>query len=209
VSEFPAIRRPEAVPAKRRQILAGAREVFGQLGFERASVDLIASRAGVSKATVYNHFEDKSALFVACVLEGCDDLRAGLQACLRGPSGPVEEVLQVIGEKVMAVTLAPAVSDLYRHTIAVAARFPETGRMLFERGWLELYDAIAAYLERWDERGALRVEDARSAAIQFVALCQSDLAVRSRLGILTYPVDEQVRDTVKRAVATFVRAYRP
>ena len=48
--------------AKRRQILDGARQVFSELGYERASVDQIAARAGVSKATVYNHFQDKKAI---------------------------------------------------------------------------------------------------------------------------------------------------
>jgi TetR/AcrR family transcriptional repressor of mexJK operon len=196
-------------PPKRRQILAGARHVFAELGFERASVDVIAARAGVSKATVYNHFQDKKSLFVACVLEECDEMRAGLEGCLeKSPMGDVEDVLQVIGEKVMAVFLSPAVACLYRQTIAEAARFPEIGRMVFEGGPRMLQDAIAAHLQRWHESGALRIPDARSAATQFVALCQGDLAVRSRLGILSHADDAQVRETVKRAVETFVRAYR-
>ena len=39
--------RLDAVAAKRGQILTGARRVFGELGYERATVDLIAARAGV------------------------------------------------------------------------------------------------------------------------------------------------------------------
>src|SRR5512133_2295313 len=72
--------RLDAVAAKRGQILAGARQVFGELGFERASVDLIAARAGVSKATIYNHYDDKNALFVACATQEVEELRAGLAA---------------------------------------------------------------------------------------------------------------------------------
>src|SRR5512132_4244966 len=93
----------DPVPAKRLQILAGARQVFGELGFERASVDLIASRAGVSKATIYNHYEDKKALFIACVTQEADEMRAGLSACLGEPAGGVEQVLQLIGEQAMGV----------------------------------------------------------------------------------------------------------
>src|SRR5919109_5285205 len=122
----------ESSSAKRRQILAGARRVFSELGFERASVDLIASRAGVSKATVYNHFEDKKALFVACVVEGADEMRARLHACLGEPAADVEQALQAIGEKVMGLFLSPAIVGLYRHTIAEAARFPDVGQTIFE-----------------------------------------------------------------------------
>jgi hypothetical protein len=42
-----------------------------------------------------------------------------------------------------------------------------------------------------------------------VALCHGDLVIRMRLGVLEYPADAQVRETVKRAVRTFVRAYAP
>jgi TetR/AcrR family transcriptional regulator, mexJK operon transcriptional repressor len=196
------------VPAKRRQVLAGARQVFGELGFERGSVDLIAARAGVSKATVYNHYADKKALFVACVVQEADEMRAGLASCLGEPEGNVEEVLQVIGEKVMGVFLSPNVVGLYRHAIA-AAQFPDVGQTIFERGPRVIHAAIASYLERWARAGALRVEEPRTAAVQFVSLCQGDLVTRSRLGILAYPVDDEVRETVQRAVWTFVRAYRP
>jgi AcrR family transcriptional regulator len=201
--------KPQLSPAKKRQILAGAREVFGELGFERASVDLIAARAGVSKATVYNHFEDKSSLFVACVAQDTEEMSEGLRACLGEPAGDVEQVLQLIGERVMGVLLSAPVVALHRHVIAEAARFPDVGRTIFERGPGVVHGAIASYLERWDRNGALRIEDAHAAAVQFVALCQGDLLARARLAILSDPAGAEVRDTVRRAVRTFVRAYRP
>ena len=183
--------------------------MFSELGFERASVDLIASRAGVSKATVYNHFEDKKALFVAAAMKEADEMRAELRACLAEPAGDVEQVLQLIGEKVMRVFLSPSFICLHRHVLAEVARFPEIGREIFERGPIVTHDAIASYLERCHRSGVLRIDDTRPSAVQFVALCQGDLLARARLGILTSPVDEQVRETVRRAVWTFMRAYRP
>src|SRR5512139_183620 len=111
----------DAVPVKRRNILGGARQVFAEQGYERATVDVIAARAGVSKATVYNHFQDKKALFVASVVEECDDMREGLQRCLGKPAGDLEASLQRVGEQIMAVYLSPVVAGLYRQTIAEAA----------------------------------------------------------------------------------------
>jgi TetR/AcrR family transcriptional regulator, mexJK operon transcriptional repressor len=201
--------RVETIPIKRRQILAAAGELFGELGFERASVDLIASRAGVSKATVYNHFDDKQALFVAAVLSEADEMRAELQRCLAQAPDDVEHALQAIGEKLMVVFLSPSIAGLYRHVVAEVERLPEIGRMVFERGTQAIQMSVAAHLARWNDSGTLRIDDPRSAAIAFVALCQGDLAARSRLGVLTYPVDDQIRDTVRRAVRIFVRAYRP
>lgn len=198
----------EAGSAKRRQILEGARSVFAAEGYERASVDQIAARAGVSKATVYNHFRDKKALFIAAVVESCDRFREELAGKVADPSGDVQTVLREIGTHVMTASLAPAAVSLYRHAIAEAERMPEIGRLVYERGTLALQELVAAHLRRWDAEGALRIEDPRSAAVAFVALCQGDLVIRTRLGVLEHPVEGQIRTTVERAVSIFVRAHR-
>ena len=203
-----AIPTPGVPPGKRQQILAGARQVFGELGYERASVDLIAARAGVSKATVYSHFGDKKTLFVAAVVAECEELRCGLAPCHAQEAADVEEALARLGERIMTIFLTPAIARLYRQATAESERLPEIGRMVFERGTSAVLEAIAQHLERWHERGVLRIADRRSAAIDFFALCQGDLTARARLGVLEHPVEERIRDTVRRAVRTFVRAHR-
>lgn len=197
----------DAATAKRRQILDGARLVFAEQGYERASVDQIAARAGVSKATVYNHFRDKRALFVAAVVESCDEFREGLAFRLTGIDDAPETVLRVIGEHFMTRSLSAPVVSLYRQTIAEAERFPEVGPLVFERGTLALQQVVAGHLRRWSEAGKLRIEDARAAAIAFIALCQGDLVIRRRLGVLEEPVEPQLRATVDLAVSIFVRAH--
>lgn len=56
-------------PAK-QAILASARRLFAQNGFDAASVQEIASQAGVNKALIYYYFRDKDALYLE-VLEEC------------------------------------------------------------------------------------------------------------------------------------------
>ncbi len=52
-------------PAKRRQILEGAQDVFLRMGFDAASMNDITREAGVSKGTIYVYFNSKEDLFVA------------------------------------------------------------------------------------------------------------------------------------------------
>jgi AcrR family transcriptional regulator len=193
--------------SKQRTVLAGARALFREVGFERASVDAIAARAGVSKATVYSHFRDKAALFVACFAEESAALRAEYLACLREPTGSLEDALRKLGEKLLAVFVSPAALALYRHTCAEVGRFPEMGQMIFERGPAIAYEKIGAYLAKWAERGALRIDDPRAAAVHFVLLCQGELCLRAQLGVLGDGVEAQIRETVRRGVAVFVAAY--
>ena len=64
VTETPSLR-SERTEQKYAQVLEGARAVFLASGFEGASVDDIARAGGISKATLYRHFPDKTALFKA------------------------------------------------------------------------------------------------------------------------------------------------
>ena len=201
------VRTSELPPVKRRQILAGARQVFAELGFERASVDQIAARAGVAKATIYHHFHDKKSLFIAGFSEEADLLREGLQASLGEPAGDVEQALQAIGEKLLANLLSPALQSLFRQTVAEAERFPELGELLWERGPKVVYEMLGAYLQRWSARGILAIDDPWQAAVHFVMLCQSDLLLRAQLGILSGDRGHPSRRAAARAVTVFLRSY--
>jgi AcrR family transcriptional regulator len=49
---------------RRRQLLDTACEVFAERGFHATSMEDVASRAGVTKPVLYQHFPSKRALFV-------------------------------------------------------------------------------------------------------------------------------------------------
>jgi TetR/AcrR family transcriptional regulator, regulator of autoinduction and epiphytic fitness len=65
--ELPKSRKKRDTSQKRETILAGAIQVFIENGYELTSMDRIAEVAGVSKRTVYNHFQSKESLFEAVV----------------------------------------------------------------------------------------------------------------------------------------------
>ena len=59
-------RRAELQEQTRLRITEAAVELHGTLGPARTSVTAVAERAGVERATVYRHFPDERALFLAC-----------------------------------------------------------------------------------------------------------------------------------------------
>lgn len=196
-------------PAKQRQILDGARRVFLEVGFERACMDHIAARAEVSKATIYNHFHDKKDLFIACVLEQARGMRERLVALLASPSGDVEADLQQFGEALLAFLVSRDALALRRMILADMARFPELGKALLEDGALVTRARLSEYLEAQAQAGALRLDDPRLAAFQFISLCQSDLYLLVEFGAVVDPPPERILDAVRGAVRTFLRAYGP
>jgi AcrR family transcriptional regulator len=55
--------------AKRKQILAAARQLFTESGFDGTSTDAISDRAHVSKETLYRYYRSKEELLVAVMRE--------------------------------------------------------------------------------------------------------------------------------------------
>jgi AcrR family transcriptional regulator len=58
--------RAEAQARTRQRITASAMELHGTLGPSRTSLSAVAKHAGVRRSTLYRHFPDEAALFVAC-----------------------------------------------------------------------------------------------------------------------------------------------
>lgn len=199
--------RTDLSPAKRRQILGGARAAFCELGYERASVDAIAARAGVSKATVYNHFGDKRALYVACAADQADEMRDALRASIAAPGGDLAAALQNIGERIVTFVLSPPTVALFCHALTEACELPEVGQTLWERGPRVVYEALEGRFAAWGVEGLLRLDDPRTAAVHFVSLCEGDLVLRTRLGVLRAASKGMIRETVRRGVDVFLRAY--
>ena len=61
-SGSPEPRRRIGFDARRALIVEAAREVFAEQGYMGASMEEIARRAGITKATLYDHFSSKQAL---------------------------------------------------------------------------------------------------------------------------------------------------
>ena len=53
------------------RILAAAKDLFAESGFNAVSMNAIAERAGVSKANVFHHFKSKNALYLEVLKTAC------------------------------------------------------------------------------------------------------------------------------------------
>jgi AcrR family transcriptional regulator len=69
-------------PARRKQLLGAALEVFVAQGYHAAAMDDIAERAGVSKPVLYQHFPSKLELYLALLDEHAERLVARVQEAL-------------------------------------------------------------------------------------------------------------------------------
>jgi len=194
---------PTASQQKIARILAAARALFTQSGYEVTSMDAVAATACVSKATVYAHFGSKSELFAA-VIRGEGDAR--LVALSAGLHDSLETVLRRFGREAFELILDPATTALFRVIAAEQSRFPELGKLFYQSGPARIQAELAAYLASAMERGEIRRARPDVAAIQFLALIIGDLQVRELLGS-GGNAPEPRQHTLEAGVDCFLRAY--
>ncbi len=74
----------------RAAILAAAREVFAELGYDAAGVRDVIRRTDLAAGTFYNYFADKEAVFRAVIDESATEVRARLRT-VRATARTLEE----------------------------------------------------------------------------------------------------------------------
>lgn len=77
-------------------ILCAAQELLLERGYHEMSVDEIAERVGISKGTVYLHFDGKEALLFALLNRGMREFTRAIDDTLSGPATPREKLRAVL-----------------------------------------------------------------------------------------------------------------
>lgn len=192
---------------KRDAILAAARQLFPQLGFDRTSMDTIAERAMVSKATVYAHFASKEVLF-RTTLEALAHASPNRWDALLEMQAPLEQRLAAVAKAVLRISTSGALDDaaygLVRPPLLPSQMCEEMWTLSFER-----YDnMMRALLAREVEAGQPgHRQSARCLGAFFGLMTGLPANAAMRGGGVDADFVQQDR-YVSGAVALFLRAYR-
>lgn len=199
---------PSRSADKHRAIQQAGSEIFLELGYGAATMELIAARAGVSKQTVYNHFQSKDGLFKATV----EDLTSALMAPLavRDPAGSTpERLLSGLARDFLGLMLRPSSLALHRLMVAEASRFPGFGAAVYAVGPARMLAMLADYLAWETENGRLDVREPALAAEQFVGMLTGRLQLRALLGVGPAPEAGEVQRHADYAVESFLAIHAP
>jgi AcrR family transcriptional regulator len=196
--------------AKRQQILETASRVFCREGFAGASIDVIATEAGVSRQTIYNHVGDKEGLFAAVVEATTEKANADLFATLATfPDHPkdLEAELTAFARRLAGDCMCSRQTAELRKLVEVEGeRYPKLFRTWYERGPGRIAAALSARLARLAHAGLLDLDDPDLAARQFMSLVMMDIKPIAHLGKM--PTAAEVEAAAATGVRTFLRAYR-
>jgi AcrR family transcriptional regulator len=184
---------------RRAQILDAATRVFVENGYGAATIDLVVSRAGASKATVYSFFGGKEGLFTAIIEERAERILAAL------PHVGIDHVdvrttLTEIGRRYMRVAMSPEAIGLYRLILAEGVRFPELARTFYRIGPERVSERVASLLRAWRRHRLITVDDAYLAAVQFLDGVRGELLLRAVAGVPPDNLADAIERNVHHAV---------
>src|SRR5262245_18833749 len=131
------------------KVLETALELFAAKGIDATSVDAIATKSGVSKATIYKHWADKDAL--------CMEVMVYIHELDEGPPDIDSGDLKADLVSYLVYEPSPRKADLQRrvmpHLIAYSARNQEFGRAWRSRVLERARNGLKKLVRRGTDRG--------------------------------------------------------
>ena len=196
-------------PAKREQILDGAKSAFMRLGFDAASMNDVTRQAGVSKGTIYVYFQNKEELFGALVEREKGKFTENLRDILAA-SESVDDGLMRFGIAFARHTTGSDMIPAMRTVLGVVDRMPGLCKRFFAATPNNAHSVLENFIKHQVQQGALNVDDTDLAARQFIELATGTFFKHRLFGdIDCVPPQKELDRVVSGAVRVFKAAYGP
>ena len=204
----PPSRREARRQSRQEAIVEVAGPWFLEHGYAGTTMSAIAAELGGSKGTLWNHFPSKEALFGAVLERVTAEFRAQILVALNR-SDDLEQVMRKFCRQFLVKVTSPEAIALHRLIAAEVGRFPEIGRIFYDRGPLVTQQLLADFLSDAMERGLLRKDDPLGAARNLIGMCLYGTHQQVLLGVIDCASPEAIAKDAQRAADVFMRSYAP
>jgi len=192
---------------RREEIAIVAEQVFLELGFTEATMQIVATRAGASKETLYRHFGCKAELFSEVMNARCERFMSGAEEACSSANEPAV-ALKAVGLAVLNLIVSPSGLSVYRLVVSETLRAPELGQIFYELGPKKLYTRVADYLAMMTKAGKLDCPDPLICAELFLGAVNSGHQMRELvMPNKTIITEERKNAYVDEAVQMFLARY--
>jgi AcrR family transcriptional regulator len=180
---MPARTSDPEVRGARERIIDAAIQVFGELGYTRATTREIARRAQVNEVTIFRIFKTKAELFRTSIQER--SLIGEISAHIQMPEETsIDEALYQNMAFVLALLRKNA--HMIRLVLGDASSNPEVGGLMSDLALVQGVQIVSHFITRLMERGLLRQGDPEMTARAMMGMVQSyfifnDLIAKRRI----------------------------
>ena len=151
----------------KQKILISALEVFSGHSYHAASMTMIAEEAGVSKGTLYWHFESKEDLFRELVINGLDYFSSEFREIASKDISADEKIHEVINFGVKILVENSRMANILRNNVQlISADFQKRVEKKHEEN-VEIFTGI---IEQGMEEGLIEKNNARNTAVMMMVV---------------------------------------
>jgi len=188
--------------AKRKAMEGAATELFLDLGYDATTMEAIAKRARVSKATLYAHYRRKEVLFLSVIKSVClvpDEISLNSVSPVDS-----ETALTGIATNLLENMVSPRTLALVRTVFSVMPRLPQLGEALHYCAVTSKQRMVADVIRQLVSAGKLSIADTDQAADVFLSLLRGNHYFGRLFGVTELGCDDQ---KVAEVVSLFLKAY--
>lgn len=189
--------RPKSLE-KRMQILHHASELLLAQGYNNTSMDAVAKASGVSKQTVYSHFNNKDALYNAIIETKCMMYQID-ESSICTNTQTLENILTDIGVRFIQLLNDENVIAMYNVVIGESKHDAHVAQLFYDAGPLQSVKLVTKLLHEHPQSN-LPLPQANEASYDFFNLLKSDYHMPSILH-LPYAMDSKKQNQIAKTVA--------
>ncbi len=138
------------------RILAAAKDLFAESGFDAVSMNAIADRAGVSKANVFHHFKSKNDLYLAVLKIACSESHAQIDQLGSDKGAFVARLRDYSVSHLASMLQDEKISRLVLRDLLENG--PQRGKEFAEQVFGENFAGLVEILRSGQKKGELRKE---------------------------------------------------
>lgn len=151
----------------REEILEAALNVFSINNYHATSMSMIAEEAGVSKGTLYWHFDSKEDLFRELVLIGLDYFKENYEEIQNSSLNAVDKLYKIIDFSIKMLAENIKMANIIQNNIQlISSEFQEK---MIERH-KSAVNEIKLVIEQGIEEGSIRADDPHNTAVLILVL---------------------------------------
>jgi AcrR family transcriptional regulator len=174
-------------------IAQAAKEVFAERGYQRATLEEIAQRAGMSKATIYLYYKNKDDLFLQVVEERVKATTAATAQAAATSKAPLAKLYDIVRDKMAFYERERDFFRIYlneKHGLEVVPRDPH--KRALRDMYLQEVQILDKVLQEGMDAGMLRRMDSRRLAF-FLREMISTVLLQRIQGKAKTSVDEDMQ----------------
>jgi AcrR family transcriptional regulator len=190
-----------SVERREQEILDAAGRVFGKYGIQKTTVTDIVREAGVSRATLYKHFESKEDVFRSVLKREIEDILNADRRAVEQAGTTREKLRAAI---VTHTDMLREKINIYQVTVRIFADLMPRWQEHFDylvRETVELYGGI---LSEGQERGEIVVEDLRLTTWSLLLMLKGIF-----MGIVSGDVKDDRDEIVERMLDIIMEGLKP